>query len=187
MKREEAIAELAVHLEHWEHLKEQMLLPCKECENTIKALDLAISALSAESDTLTHEEAWEQIDSDLISRADAVEAVMNTEPVVFDSQSLEPHQKTKDVIDALSALPSAEAVQGWIPCSERLPKPWESVMTTIRWVGDEYEDDYDIAVGFKKISGGWDLTLADGTGVLKGFLVQAWMPLPTPYKGGEDE
>ena len=47
---------------------------------------------------------------DLISRADAIEAVMNTEPVVFDSQSLEPHQKTKDVIDALSALPSAEAV-----------------------------------------------------------------------------
>lgn len=45
MTREEAIAELTVHLEHWKHLKEQMLLPCKECENTIKALDMAIESL----------------------------------------------------------------------------------------------------------------------------------------------
>lgn len=98
MKREEAIAILDIS---------------KTCHGVSgrkydEAIDMAISALSAESETLTHEEAWEQIDSDLISRADAVEAVMNTEPVVFDSQSLEPHQKTKDVIDALSALPSAD-------------------------------------------------------------------------------
>lgn len=46
MTRDEAITELTVHLEHWEHLKEEMLLPCKECENTINALDMAISALS---------------------------------------------------------------------------------------------------------------------------------------------
>ena len=45
MTREEAIAELTVHLEHWKHLKEQRLLPCNECENTINALDMAIEAL----------------------------------------------------------------------------------------------------------------------------------------------
>lgn len=33
-----------------------------------EAVDMAISALSAESDTLTHEEAWEQIENDIISR-----------------------------------------------------------------------------------------------------------------------
>ena len=40
---------------------------------------------------------------------DAIDAVMNTEPV-FDFQSLEPFQKTKDVINALEALPSAQPV-----------------------------------------------------------------------------
>ena len=46
--------------------------------------------------------------SDLINRQDAIEVVMNTEPVVFDVQTLEPHQKTKDVIAAIEALPSAQ-------------------------------------------------------------------------------
>lgn len=43
---------------------------------------------------------------DLISRQAAIDAVMNTEPV-FDT-NLEPHQKTKDVIEAISNLPSAQ-------------------------------------------------------------------------------
>ena len=43
---------------------------------------------------------------DLISRQAAIDAVMNTEPV-FDV-NLDPYQKTKDVIKALSELPSAQ-------------------------------------------------------------------------------
>lgn len=48
--------------------------------------------------------------SDLINRANAIKAVMMV-PAVFDTQSLEPYQKAKDVTDALSALPSADAVE----------------------------------------------------------------------------
>lgn len=44
---------------------------------------------------------------DLIDRQAAIDAVMNTKPVVFDVQHLEPHQKTKDVVDAIEKLPSA--------------------------------------------------------------------------------
>ena len=43
---------------------------------------------------------------DLISRQTAIDAVMNIKPV-FDT-NLEPYQKTKDVIEAVSQLPSAQ-------------------------------------------------------------------------------
>ena len=132
--------------------------------------------------------------TDLISRADAIEAVMNTEPVVFDSQSLEPHQKTKDVIDALSALPSAEAVQGWIPFTRRpmteeeqedypnctfmfdcvLPEDGDEILVSngrFVWM-DTFCNDIDGCY----LDGGDDIDED-----------MAWMPLPKPYKGGGSE
>lgn len=45
---------------------------------------------------------------DLIDRQAAIDAIMSTEPVVFDAQTLEPHQRTKDVIAAINELPSAQ-------------------------------------------------------------------------------
>ena len=51
---------------------------------------------------------------DLIKRSDAIEAVMNTEPV-FAVDSLEPYQKTKDVVEALEAVPAADRPSGeWV-------------------------------------------------------------------------
>ena len=141
-----------------------------------EAVDMAIEALSAKPG------------GDLIRRSDAIEAVCTEDCGITvercEELTLGKHCK---VYNALSALPPAETVQEWIPIGDGLPKLHETVMTTIYWVGDEYEDDYDIAVGFRNTYGHWDLTLADGTGVVKGFLVQAWMPLPTPYKGGDTE
>ena len=56
---------------------------------------------------------------DLIRRSDAIDAVMNTEPV-FAVDSLEPYQKTKDVVEALEVIPSADRPQGeWIVHKER--------------------------------------------------------------------
>ena len=49
--------------------------------------------------------------SDLIDRQAVIDAIMDTEPVVFDVKSLEPHQKTKDVINAIENLPSAQPEQ----------------------------------------------------------------------------
>ena len=117
------------------------------------------------SDLLTHEEAWAEIErgdaetnpiptgtgvmiqspnngADLISRADAIEAVMNTEPVVFDSQSLEPHQKTKDVIDALSALPSAE-LPNLKQEFESADRPTHDCTNLIQWLLEAAMDEED--------------------------------------------
>lgn len=46
--------------------------------------------------------------NDLISRQDAIDAVMGTKPIVFDVNRLEPHQRTKDVVKAIEQLPSAQ-------------------------------------------------------------------------------
>ena len=113
MTRNEAIAELTAHLEHWERLKEQNILPCAECENTINALDMAISALSTETDTLnaTNDEEIQncgkcadresaKVPTDIISRAEAKQAIRD---------------KFKDLIDrieindVLNNVPSVSA------------------------------------------------------------------------------
>ena len=45
---------------------------------------------------------------DLIERQKVIDAVLSTEPVVFDAKHLEPYQKTTDVIKTIEALPSAQ-------------------------------------------------------------------------------
>lgn len=51
---------------------------------------------------------------DLISRQDAIDAVMNIEPT-FDTRTLEPYQKEKDVVSAINSLPSASVEVGeWV-------------------------------------------------------------------------
>lgn len=59
----------------------------------------------------------------------------------------------------------------WIPCSERLPIPPTYCLVT---TDGSHGDVIDIAL---YMSDGWH----------KASEVLAWMPLPTPYKGGDDE
>ena len=73
-----------------------------------------------------------------------------------------------------------DAVQGWIPVSERLPKARESViLSTKEWTGEgcywETTKHHVIWKGYR-----WNATYWDDE-------VIAWMLLPEPYKGGEDE
>lgn len=96
MTREEAIAELNV-------LHERLSNP-KDCEDGcyswedgwyVEALDMAIEALSAEPS------------GDIISRADAIEAVR------LETSKLGRGLLGRgDILDIIEALPSAEAVQG---------------------------------------------------------------------------
>ena len=80
-------------------------------------------------------------------------------------------------IEALQDRPKGD----WIPCSERLPEQSDDYICTIPLDEEEtfvkvltfhkgrfYEDDDE-----------WGATFYDD--------VIAWMPLPTPYKGGDDE
>ena len=67
-----------------------------------------------------------------------------------------------------------DAVQGWIPVSERLPEKEEFVLATV-WGC--------VVIAWRNRYGKWES--AEDIYV-KGD-VAAWMPLPDPYKGGEDE
>ena len=77
------------------------------------------------------------------------------------------------ILDALSAG------QGWIPCSERLPKEKARVLT--------YDTMGDIVFGqYDKGRWYWEAeACADYWAKNDGVI--AWMPLPTPYKGGDDD
>lgn len=94
---------------------------------------------------------------------------------IYDNQWL--HEAVDMAIEALSA--DAE----WIPCSERLPSERQDVYVTVLW--DDY-GDYITAYGMRT-QFGWNLySNAEGE-LIKGYTVVAWMPLPKPYKGGDDE
>ena len=130
--------------------------------------------------------------SDLIKRADAIEAVAGA---IWHY----PNQCYKDLNvyefaealakDALSALPSAEVVQGWIPCSERLPSAEDCPMDCMVTRRSKYVGNYtDMAVA--EADGTW--THEDWKAIaIKGEAtcistrdadIIAWMPLPKPYR-----
>ena len=74
---------------------------------------------------------------------------------------------------------SADAVQGeWIPCSERLPKEKARVLT-YDTMGDVVFGQYDKGKWYWEAEACADYW-AKNDGVI------AWMPLPTPYKGGAE-
>lgn len=98
---------------------------------------------------------------------------------------------------------SADAVQGWIPCSERLPEDIKPVIVT--WKNTDPKSYYQYIVGKHFIgtahykNGKWfwyssvteDLLAeygrCDSEEFDEAIEVVAWMPLPDPYKGGDTE
>ena len=102
--------------------------------------------------------------SDTIKRSDAIKAAEDGMCTFYDC----------DVLDRLNAAPSADRPQGWIPCSERLPSNFgedETVLATTDVDGDKVIAMF--ALDVKSF-------------YLKGY-VSAWMPLPEPWKGADDE
>jgi hypothetical protein len=109
-----------------------------------------------------------------------------------------------DVCNMVDKQPTIEAVQEWIPCSERLPKDLEPVNAT--WVNHNppcyYMDIMNVpftgtCVRYKGKWYWWDSTICDvleeygeqyaAEPINKYIEVIAWMPLPEPYKEGYDE
>lgn len=134
--------------------------------------------------------------TDLISRADAIE-------LAVDVETPEGTYESAIYVDDLMALPSADAVHGWIPCSERLPEDIRPVLVT--WKNTDPASYYQYIVGKHFIGtahyckGKWywyssvteDLLAEYGKCESEEFdeaiEAVAWMPLPSPYKGGEEE
>ena len=115
-----------------------------------------------------------ETDGDLISRADAIEAMKAVSDSICEQQA----------VDAIEALPTSDRPKGeWIPCAERMPSEKKAVLISDsggnRFVGKLVLTDhgYKWSVPLFKISKAW-VDIEDG---------DAWMPLPEPYKGGESK
>ena len=132
--------------------------------------------------------------SDLIKREDAIGACAY--------ETIECYEARK----AIRALPSADRPQEWIPCSERLPETDNTneinefdVLLAVRpkkhpertpqvYIGKlrpvEGDDGSGNFWGVKTASCEWTIW---GWSYFREPEVLAWMPLPKPWKGADDE
>ena len=111
--------------------------------------------------------------SDLISRQAAIEAVR---AYLSDCCVEDGDYHASGIEYELNNLSSAQPEQRWIPCSERLPETSGTYLVSGMWesgrvaVGDCEYTSYD---GYFNTA--WN------------FDVLAWMPLPEPYREGEQD
>ena len=78
--------------------------------------------------------------------------------------------------EVYKVIQQMETTDKWIPCSERLPESQGYYICTFK-DGSKYKRASAV-----KWSNGWQLT-----GTRSYWTVLAWMPLPEPWKGADDE
>ena len=87
--------------------------------------------------------------------------------------------KMKCVIAKIETMP--DAVSEWIPCSERLPSEQGQYLVTFPLCNEE---PWVYILSFNK---GKFYETDDEWGDVEYDDVTAWMPLPKPWKGADDE
>ena len=107
-----------------------------------------------------------------MSRCGECKLGCNEEGALYCEENLGYEQCIDRLQDALyvAGRPQGE----WIPCSERLPKENTEVLMSLEWgidIGEYRNGDWHSE---------WINHYDDGN-------VLAWMPLPQPYKGADDE
>ena len=141
--------------------------------------------------------------SDLIKREDAIKAIAEV-------LSLNRFSSFKDIKNfdrfaerMLRSIPSADRPQGWIPCEERLPEEEGHYLVTFgaftetingekiifgdidRSVSEIGYGCYEKDIFWHPTAFGWyDL---DTAAPFDKRAIIAWMPLPKPWKGADDE
>lgn len=121
---------------------------------------------------------------DTISRQAAIDALYDwSNHTITDAEAWHLRQ----VIGYIKSMPSAQPEPHWIPCSERLPENDNEVLITV-W---DAEDDYvEVYKGFYQEHEWWT-QWCHGCSKIKDEpcgenIAIAWMPLPGPYKGGDE-
>ena len=133
--------------------------------------------------------------SDLIRRSDVIEAIecvdwyhQNRNKDMVSGANSDEHQawyKAEDVYKALEAVPKADKPQEWIPCSERLPSENGDYFVTlengvVKILGYSTTQRTTYPKGFYYIKDGFSWRQMQNP-------VVAWMPLPEPWKGADDD
>ena len=96
----------------------------------------------------------------------------NTEEILFTTK----HKKNVRFVKA----------QQWIPCSERLPEPWTSVLVTYIYNGKRFVEESQYTGQDDERGNPLFSSYADEYKVSNAYFQKiAWMPLPEPYKGEE--
>ena len=96
----------------------------------------------------------------------------------------EEKEKCGEWIDAIELAKIAIALQSqkWIPCSERLPKNEEYVLVSFANKGVTLPDIARYEVN-EQGNGAFYPSDCNATYASCGMFVNAWLPLPEPYKG----
>ena len=114
---------------------------------------------------------------DLIKRSDAIKTVCECE--CYSGVDPCPDGEGCYPVNELRRIPSADRA-AWIPCSERLPEYRKTVLISTFWgVKTGFLDGTEAYGDF------WEIIEDDATAALHS--VYAWMPLPEPYHGGEEQ
>ena len=116
---------------------------------------------------------------DLISRADAIEAITGA----LDAIDHVPKWVFDKLTCAINILPSADRPRGeWTLLTEERPVDGYEIIATVYWPG---YGDSAIAVGHIDRFDNWHLYSPTEGELIKGFEVIAWKTLPEPYCGAD--
>ena len=104
---------------------------------------------------------------------------------------------TTDLAEMLYYMPAADVEPRWIPVTERLPEEDYETGNGVQFSADvlttivNHKNDGELYVWLlKTVDGKWYdyIPNEDGSQDVPDWCeVIAWMPLPEPYKGGEEE
>lgn len=115
--------------------------------------------------------------NDLISRQAAIDEIINLwADKPFGNPAL------TEIKECVERVPSAQSE--WIPCGERLPAPWTSVLVTYIYNGKRFVEESQYTGQDDERGNPLFCSYADEYKVRNAYFQKiAWMPLPKPYKG----